>query len=52
MPMFALAQATRLAWATDISGTYRVTLILVETENGQWQEMVWQSTKEQETKAR
>jgi hypothetical protein len=37
--------------ATDISGTYRVTLILVKTENGQWQELVWQSTKEQETKA-
>ena len=34
--------------ATDISGTYRVTLILVKTENGQWQELVWQSTKQQE----
>ena len=35
----------------DISGTYRVTLILVKTENGQWQELIWQSTKEQQTQA-
>jgi hypothetical protein len=33
--------------ATDISGAYRVTLVFGKTENGQWQELVWQSTKEQ-----
>ena len=37
--------------ATDISGTYRVTLIFVKPENGQWQELVWQSTKQQQTQA-
>src|SRR5215469_3620345 len=32
---------------TDISGAYRVTLVFVKTKNGQWQEVVWQATKEQ-----
>ena len=33
--------------ATDISGAYRVILVFAKTENGHWQELAWQSTKEQ-----
>ena len=34
--------------ATNISGAYRTTMVLVKAEHGQWQELAWQSTKEQE----